>query len=121
MRANGLCEGQTILDGEGVHTLNEATYSGSTTGMNGLSAVEHRRARFMHWFTHATLRVIGWKLEGVPPEESKYVAVFAPHTSIWDAILGLGIRFGIEERPASWIVKDSVYRWPFRRILTWHG
>ncbi len=75
----------------------------------------------MHWVAHALVRVLGWKFEGAPPEESKYVAVFAPHTSVWDAILGLAIRFGIEERPASWIVKDSVYRWPFRRILTWLG
>lgn len=66
-------------------------------------------------------RILGWKLEGEAPKEPKYVAIFAPHTSAWDALLGLGIRFGLEERPASWMIKDSVYRWPFKRLLDWLG
>ncbi len=89
--------------------------------MKTVSAAKHDRAWFMHWFTHAAFRLIGWTLEGTPPEESKYVAVFAPHTSMWDAVLSLGIRFGVEKRPASWLVKDSIFRWPFRGILTWLG
>jgi len=89
--------------------------------MKKVSAVKYDRAWSMHWFTLAVFRLFGWTLEGEPPEESKYVAVFAPHTSLWDAVMGLGIRFGLEKRPASWLVKDSICRWPFRGILLWLG
>lgn len=89
--------------------------------MEKITAVKHRRSGFMKRLTRLGFRLIGWRLEGEAPSESKYVAIFAPHTSGFDAILGLGIRFGIEDRPASWILKDTAYRWPFRGILNWLG
>lgn len=89
--------------------------------MSKISAVEHERANVMKWLTHAILGVLGWRLEGQAPEESKYVAIFAPHTSNLDAILGLCIRFGIENRPASFLLKDSFFRFPFRSFMRWVG
>lgn len=89
--------------------------------MHRINAAEHRRPGVMYLFTHFACRTLGWKLEGTAPEESKYVAVFAPHTSNWDAVMGLAIRFGIESRPASFLLKNNLYRWPFRGFLRWIG
>lgn len=89
--------------------------------MAKVTAVTHRRPTFMMWLTRLVVRLLGWKLEGRAPEEDKYVAIFAPHTSNWDAFFGLCIRFGIEERSASWMLKDSWFRWPVRRLLYWLG
>ena len=89
--------------------------------MSKVTAVKHRRPGFMKWLTHLVVRMLGWRLEGEAPKENKYVAIFAPHTSNWDAFFGLCIRFGIEERSASWMLKDNFFRFPVAGLLRWLG
>ena len=39
------------------------------------------------------LKLTGWKLEGTPPSELKYVVIAAPHTSNWDFVITLAMAF----------------------------
>ncbi|THD04794.1 hypothetical protein B1810_04530 [Panacagrimonas perspica] len=64
------------------------------------------------------LRLLGWKMDvQLPHDEPHLVITAAPHTSNWDgilavaAILALGIR-------VNFFAKDSLFRWPFRGLLT---
>lgn len=62
------------------------------------------------------LRLAGWRLEGGFPQESKFVAIVAPHTSNWDFFLGLGVLFGLEFK-ASFLGKHTLFRGPAGWIL----
>lgn len=46
-------------------------------------------ARFLFWLT-------GWKVKGEVPDLKKFVVIMAPHTSAWDAVIGLLARFILE-------------------------
>ena len=62
------------------------------------------------------LKIFGWKLIDNQPEETKYVAIGAPHTSNWDFPLGLlclsalGLKF-------NWAGKDSIFAGPLKYIF----
>jgi 1-acyl-sn-glycerol-3-phosphate acyltransferase len=64
----------------------------------------------------AILRACGWRVTGNLPDEPRFIAIAAPHTSYWDwvvamaALLALGIRI-------NYMVKDSAFVWPFSVIL----
>jgi len=62
------------------------------------------------------LRLGGWRIEGAPPDVSKYVLIAAPHTSNWDFIwvLSFAAHFGLKIR---WIGKHTLFRWPFGWIM----
>lgn len=62
------------------------------------------------------MRITGWKLAGTFPDVPKFVMLVAPHTSNWDFFIGLFARLalGID---ASWIGKDSIFRWPVGGLL----
>lgn len=36
------------------------------------------------WLGRVYLRLLGWRVEGAIPDEPKFVAIAAPHTSYWD-------------------------------------
>ncbi len=63
------------------------------------------------WLCRVLLRVTGWHFQGQVPDIPKCVVVFAPHTSNWDFIIGIifGFALGIK---ASFLGKDSIFRWP---------
>jgi 1-acyl-sn-glycerol-3-phosphate acyltransferase len=50
-----------------------------------------------------------------PPEPRGIILVY-PHTSNWDFMYGLLLKFG-HGLPAHWIGKDSMFRWPFGGLL----
>lgn len=53
----------------------------------------------------------GWRAEGTPPADGRYVIIAAPHTSNWDFVYFLGLvqELGID---AHFLAKDSLFRWP---------
>eukprot|EP01037_Dinobryon_pediforme_P015060 gene15061-15200_t len=53
----------------------------------------------------------GWRAEGTPPADGRYVIIAAPHTSNWDFVyfLGLTQELGID---AHFMGKQSLFRWP---------
>jgi len=57
---------------------------------------------------------------GAFPDISKFVVIVAPHTSNWDFVVGLLAYLAIEV-DASWLGKDSIFRWPFGPILRGFG
>lgn len=62
------------------------------------------------------LRLFGWRTSLAWPPESRGVILVYPHTSNWDFLIGLLFKLG-HGLPASWVGKDEMFRWPFRRLL----
>jgi 1-acyl-sn-glycerol-3-phosphate acyltransferase len=62
------------------------------------------------------LRLLGWRLEGQFPDLPKFVLVGAPHTSYWDAVVGLAaaLAYGIE---AYFFAKREAFRGPLGWVL----
>ena len=62
------------------------------------------------------LFVMGWKPEGDPPADPKYVLIAAPHTTNWDFpfTLALAAVFGVKIR---WMGKHTMFRAPFGGIM----
>jgi 1-acyl-sn-glycerol-3-phosphate acyltransferase len=67
------------------------------------------------------LRAAGWTIRLAQPVPERCVAIFYPHTSNWDTIVGLVARpvIGI---PIGFIGKHTLFRWPLGPLLTrWGG
>ena len=62
------------------------------------------------------LRLLGWRAVSAPLPGPKGVIIVYPHTSNWDFPLGLLYRFGTGLR-ANWMGKDTIFRWPVRRLF----
>ena len=52
----------------------------------------------------------------MPPPVPKGIIVVYPHTSNWDFIIGVLYKFAVG-LPAHWMGKDTLFRWPVRRLL----
>lgn len=63
-----------------------------------------------------SLRLAGWKFEGEPPAEKKYVALAVPHTSNWDGLLLVALTQSIGLQ-MEWMVKDSWVKGPLGSVL----
>ncbi|TDU24283.1 acyltransferase-like protein [Panacagrimonas perspica] len=86
--------------------------------MNDLGMAPRWGSAFTRVLGAGVLRLLGWKMDvQLPHDEPHLVITAAPHTSNWDgilavaAILALGIR-------VNFFAKDSLFRWPFRGLLT---
>ncbi len=66
------------------------------------------------------LRIFGWRMEGRPPDFSKYVLVAAPHTTNWELPTALMIAFAFRMK-IYWMGKDSMFRRPFGAFFRWLG
>jgi 1-acyl-sn-glycerol-3-phosphate acyltransferase len=68
--------------------------------------------RFFRW----VIAALGWKLHDRLPDEPKYLAIAAPHTSNLDFPLGIMamIACGL---PLGWIGKHTLFRWPTRWLF----
>ncbi|WP_417446285.1 lysophospholipid acyltransferase family protein [Kangiella sp.] len=60
----------------------------------------------------ALLRLLGWKLVGQLPKDKKYVVIFAPHTSNWDFVLMLMVRFCFKMK-IGYLGKHTLFKPPF--------
>jgi len=74
----------------------------------------------MRWFSLGMLRLLGWKIEGIRPDEPKYVLIAAPHTSNWDFPYTLMVCFALRLR-VYWVGKASLFRWPLGPLARWLG
>ena len=66
------------------------------------------------------LRLAGWKIKGLPPQEKKFVVIAYPHTSNWDFPLGVAICI-IYRIKAYWLGKDSLFRGLAGPVMKWLG
>jgi 1-acyl-sn-glycerol-3-phosphate acyltransferase len=62
------------------------------------------------------LRSFGWRSVFASLPSPKGIIVLYPHTSNWDFIIGVLYKIGAG-LPARWMGKDTLFRWPFRRLL----
>ena len=76
----------------------------------------HNRPALAQRCARLLLRSLGWRSVFMPLPSPKGIIVVYPHTSNWDFIIG--VLFMIRtELPARWMGKDTLFRWPFRRLL----
>jgi 1-acyl-sn-glycerol-3-phosphate acyltransferase len=62
------------------------------------------------------LRVLGWRLTGAFPDVPKLVVIAAPHSSNWDAIIGMLFKVGMRLQ-VRFIGKREAFVWPLGSIL----
>lgn len=67
-----------------------------------------------------SLKLRGWKLQGMPPAEKKFVLIGVPHTSNWDFPLALAIAF-VYRLEMRWMGKDSLFKGWRGPIMRWMG
>jgi 1-acyl-sn-glycerol-3-phosphate acyltransferase len=71
---------------------------------------------FSRWVGITVLRLFGWKLDVVLPNQPKMVVIAAPHTSNWDFVFGLAAILALQIR-LHWFGKHTIFREPFRGLL----
>lgn len=72
---------------------------------------------FISWIA---FKFTGWRVEGRPPEEDKFVVIGAPHTSNWDFPLALATAF-LLRLDITWLGKDSLFKGPLDPVMRWFG
>lgn len=67
------------------------------------------------------LKIWGFRITGPNPEliPKKVYAVY-PHTSNWDFLLGILMKFGMPIK-VNYVAKDSLFKWPYGFIFRWLG
>ena len=76
----------------------------------------HPRPSLAQRCARAVLKALGWRTILVPPPGPKGIIIVYPHTSNWDFIVGMLYRIG-SGLPLRWMGKDTLFRWPLRRLL----
>jgi len=61
-------------------------------------------------------RLAGWRTEGAPPSNDRYVLIAAPHTSNWDAVILLFAAriYGLQ---LAWFVKSAWFAFPLGPVM----
>ena len=73
------------------------------------------------WIGRTALKLMGWRIEGELPRLDKFVAIGAHHTSNWDFVIFIALKFVLRLN-ARWFGKHSIFRWPFGGLLRgWGG
>lgn len=72
--------------------------------------------RLTRWWCGFMLRLFRWEIRGDLPNEPRFLAVVAPHTTGWDFALGM---FCIQAMGIKvwWMGADWMFRFPFVRAL----
>jgi 1-acyl-sn-glycerol-3-phosphate acyltransferase len=77
---------------------------------------------FLPWLGAALLRLAGWRVVLAQPVPMRCIAIFYPHTSNWDTVVGLCAKFmfGIRFR---YVGKDTLFRVPLigPLLVRWGG
>lgn len=73
------------------------------------------------WLGRSVLKLMGWRIEGELPKLDKFVAIGAHHTSNWDFVVFIALKFVLRLN-ARWFGKHSLFRWPFGGLMrAWGG
>ena len=73
---------------------------------------------FLGWISKLILKIIGWKMEGTPPDAPKYVLIAAPHTSNWDLPVTMTLAFAFRVR-LFWMGKRELFQFPLGWLYRW--
>ena len=74
----------------------------------------------LHLLAKASLRLIGWRVEGTLPDLPKYVIIGAPHTSNWDFMMFLAVIFQ-QRMNVRFMGKAELFNNPFGWFFYWCG
>lgn len=76
---------------------------------------------FAEWLGRSVLKLMGWRIDGELPRLDKFVAIGAHHTSNWDFVIFIALKFVLRLN-ARWFGKHSIFRWPFAGLMrAWGG
>jgi len=71
-----------------------------------------RGSAFTRWIGRVMLAMIGYKVIGQFPSHPKLILLGTPHTSNWDLLLAMGMRFATGAH-YNWMMKKEAFVWPF--------
>ncbi len=75
----------------------------------------------LSWINRKILKILGWKITGVNPNDSgKNIVLVIPHTSAWDFPLGICLRSACKF-DIKYVGKSSLFKPPFGFIMKWLG
>ena len=80
------------------------------------ASVPRRQGRVAQLCGRLVLKTLGWRVEGSFPDSAKMVLVGAPHTSNWDAIVGLAAAYAVR-LDVHILIKHTAFRWPLGPVL----
>ncbi|MEX6501955.1 lysophospholipid acyltransferase family protein [Pseudomonas zhanjiangensis] len=73
------------------------------------------------WIGRRVLGLMGWRIEGELPKLDRFVAIGAHHTSNWDFVIFIAVKFVLRLN-ARWFGKHTLFRWPFGYLMrAWGG
>ena len=73
------------------------------------------------WVGRLALKLMGWRIEGELPKLDKFVVIGAHHTSNWDFVIFIAVKFVLRLN-ARWFGKHTIFRWPFGALMRlWGG
>ena len=78
------------------------------------------RSAFTQWFGKAFLRFFGWRVEGSITNAERVLITAAPHTSNWDAVLGIAAVLGLNVR-LHFLGKHTIFVPGLRCFMRWLG
>ena len=83
-------------------------------------AVPRRWGRVGRWLGQLLLRLMGWRMVGKFPNVPKLIVIGAPHTSNFDALVGLGAMLALNVR-LHCMAKDVAFKGPWGPLFRWLG
>lgn len=79
------------------------------------------RSPLAEWVGRTALKLMGWRIEGELPKLDKFVVIGAHHTSNWDFVIFIAVKFVLRLN-ARWFGKHTIFRWPFGALMRlWGG
>jgi 1-acyl-sn-glycerol-3-phosphate acyltransferase len=75
---------------------------------------------FLRGLSLLLLKILGWKAVGQLPAESKFVLIFAWHTSNWDVFYGVLVAFALKLEMI-FLAKKELFRHPFKPLVKYLG
>ncbi|WP_105253307.1 1-acyl-sn-glycerol-3-phosphate acyltransferase [Pseudoalteromonas sp. T1lg75] len=83
--------------------------------------IPRTHSRFGRWLGTKVLNWFGWQVVGEFPEQGKFVAAVAPHTSNWDFVIAIAVKMHLQVR-IRFLGKHSIFVWPLAPLLRkWGG
>ena len=77
-----------------------------------------RPHKILYWLGGVGLRVLGgWTIVGRIPDVNKAIIAVAPHTSNWDFMVGLMVKFRLGLQ-VNFLGKHTLFRFPLKYFLT---
>ena len=104
----------TIKNETGISSINNNDTNGKDISKDS------SQNEFFSRIANKILDLTGWYCEPIPHEYKKAVIAYAPHTSNWDFPLLMSARFANKVN-VQWAGKSEMFRWPFRKVLTFLG